>query len=189
MNRSHLSAALFCAILFYSIGASAQWAQPVGGYYVKTGATLVTGNQGFGLDAELFPVQDFTMISLGLYAEYGVAPGNTVTFNGSPVGYAIYGDESAAYVGPLTFGNRIQLAKSGPFVFSTELRTGIDSGIGEGDLASEAFSFSPVRGFGLRFEAVAQAGVSVGLLFAGADFGARFNWYNPDTDFDLIGGL
>lgn len=170
--------------------ASAQWTQPANGYYFKVATTAVPGSQGFDREGELFPTESFGLFSLSTYGEYGIAEGNTLTLNGSIGGIAQYGDNTTFTFGPLTLGNRVRLLQARGFSWSTELRTGIDTGIADEDLTAEdetGFVFRPSRGFGLRFEGVTQQGFSKGRFFIGSEFGARFNWYKPDTDFDLIG--
>ena len=170
---------------------SAQWTQPAGKFYVKPQVNVLVGKDGFDLNGDIFPAdENYTVVGLSTYAEYGVSSGNTLTFNGSLIGFASHGDESGVFTGPLMFGNRNQLMRNESFAWSSEVRGGLDIGVGSENLATNSeYDFRPSRPFGLRAEGVSQFGFSKSLFFATLEVGARLSWYKPDVAGDLIGTL
>ncbi len=189
-----------------SARAAGAWAQPSGGHFLKVWDRTLVGDRGYFAngDAATLPhtYQDHT---LELYGEYGLAEGWTLLGSARPVGWAHFGDESTAYVGPFSVGVRRALLTA-PVALAVEARYGYASGVGDEDLAAErgaarTFAYRPVLETHLYGVAVAAgyglswgwASVSAGVtgytrdsIDTAADLSAQVGW---KSDFGFVASL
>ncbi|MFN3197341.1 MAG: hypothetical protein ACE366_02815 [Bradymonadia bacterium] len=125
--------ALFCA----SSAAAGGWTQPAGDAYLKVWHRSLVGNAAYTADGEVLDLSETYIDQLTqFYGEVGLTDQLTLVFQGAPVGYAAYGDESTTYVGATGAGLRSGIAV-GKLRLAVEGRYSYAPDVGEDVLAAE----------------------------------------------------
>lgn len=187
MCRALLVALLLAPLLLAPDVAQAKaWTQPEGDGYAKVWLRGIFGGDAFLADGEIAESGGYADVSLRHYVEYGLTDKWTLLTYGAPAGFASYGDESSAYVGPLAVGLRRGLT-DGPFQVAAEAHYGYAPPVGDDDLAP--------AGSALRYFPTVDTHFAVGELQAGYGFdwgwtvvSAGVQWNsNDDVDTAVIG--
>ena len=111
MSVRLVAAFLFGLVLAHASPAQAVgWTQPKGEYYLKFWNRSLIGKQVFISERTTASLpESFQDHQLHFYGEYGLWDDLTLTFEGTPVGYARFGDESRFYSAGGSAGLRYRL--------------------------------------------------------------------------------
>ena len=132
----HRAGVFAAAIVTVSSGTAfaGGWTQDRGDYYAKLWGTTLFGDAAFGLDGASLPTDDFFLLSVSAYGEYGLFNDLTLVGFATPVGTAKLGASSIAHTGKLLGGVRYRFVDQ-TIQVAVEARLGGAPGLGDTDLA------------------------------------------------------
>lgn len=169
---------LVFSILCFSLGSSAfaQWSQRPGDYYAKVQVTGMQGEQAFDREGELVPVKDFSILTLGLYGEFGIDNATTLSA-AMGAGHTSYADQSTLFLAPVMIGATNQLYLDESLAIATLTRGGFSAGYNHEDLAIDnAFlDFRISTELAYIGETFLQVGMSFGDIFTAFALGGRYH--------------
>lgn len=190
MKRSSVMAAAVCAAVMCTsqVASAGAWTQPEGEHYTKVWMLALVGSAGYDSQGNSVETEDYRLLSMNYYFEYGLSDKWTYVTTGRPFAHAIHGSRATPYVGEMWGGVRRGFL-SGPLRLGIEGQVGYQ-GIARGkNLADEGagYTFSPAPASGLA-KLEGQLGVEFPNGWVSASAGIK-SFGNEAISSAVIGGL